>query len=220
MSQQEVARRPLVIGLVQAQAAESPVENLERAVAGIEEAARRGARVVCLQELFRSRYFCQSEDPTRFELAEPVPGPTTETLGKLASRLGVAVIASLFERRTGGLYHNTAVVLGPDGRMVMRYRKMHIPDDPLYYEKYYFTPGDLGFPNAEVAGARVGALVCWDQWFPEARDPLLSDGHRLAVRRRAGGGRGPARRLGDGAARPRHHQRRLRGRGEPGRHGG
>jgi N-carbamoylputrescine amidase len=144
MSQQEVARRPLVIGLVQAQAAESPVENLERAVAGIEEAARRGARVVCLQELFRSRYFCQSEDPTRFELAEPVPGPTTETLGKLA------------------------VVLGPDGRMVMRYRKMHIPDDPLYYEKYYFTPGDLGFPNAEVAGARVGALVCWDQWFPEA----------------------------------------------------
>jgi N-carbamoylputrescine amidase len=168
MSQQEVARRPLVIGLVQAQAAESPVENLERAVAGIEEAARRGARVVCLQELFRSRYFCQSEDPTRFELAEPVPGPTTETLGKLASRLGVAVIASLFERRTGGLYHNTAVVLGPDGRMVMRYRKMHIPDDPLYYEKYYFTPGDLGFPNAEVAGARVGALVCWDQWFPEA----------------------------------------------------
>jgi N-carbamoylputrescine amidase len=168
MAQKEASARSIGIGLVQSRASEHPGENLERAVTGIEEAARRGARVVCLQELFRSRYFCQREDLAHFELAEPVPGPTTETLGKLASRLGVGVIASVFERRTGGLYHNTALVLGPDGRVVTRYRKMHVPDDPLYYEKFYFTPGDLGFPSADVAGARIGTLVCWDQWFPEA----------------------------------------------------
>jgi N-carbamoylputrescine amidase len=168
MTQKAPSARPFGVGLVQARASEHPAENLERAVAGVEEAARRGARVVCLQELFRSRYFCQREDLAHFELAEPVPGPTTEVLGKLASRLGVGVIASVFERRAGGLYHNTAVVLGPDGRVVSRYRKMHVPDDPLYYEKFYFTPGDLGFPSADVAGTQIGTLVCWDQWFPEA----------------------------------------------------
>ncbi len=160
--------RPLSLGLVQSAASRDPAENLDRAVAGIEEAVRRGARLVCLQELFRSRYFCQSEEHEHFELAEPIPGPSSEVLGKLAARLGVAVVASLFERRAGGVYHNTALVLGPDGRIVTRYRKMHIPDDPLYYEKFYFTPGDLGFPSAELGGVRVGTLVCWDQWFPEA----------------------------------------------------
>lgn len=162
------SQRPLAVGLVQSKASEDPDENLARAVAGIEEAARRGARLVCLQELFRSRYFCQSEDLAHFELAEPVPGPSSEVLGKLAARLGVGVVASLFERRTGGLYHNTALVLGPDGRVLTRYRKMHVPDDPLYYEKFYFAPGDLGFSSVDVVGARVGTLVCWDQWFPEA----------------------------------------------------
>ncbi len=168
MAQRQAAARPFGVGLVQSSASEHPGENLERAVAGIEEAARRGAQVVCLQEHFRSRYFCQREDLAHFELAEPVPGPTTETLGKLASGLGVGVIASVFERRTGGLYHNTVLVLGPDGSVVTRYRKMHVPDDPLYYEKFYFTPGDLGFPSADVKGAQIGTLVCWDQWFPEA----------------------------------------------------
>jgi N-carbamoylputrescine amidase len=168
MAQEEASARPFRVGLVQSRSSEHPGENLERAVAGIEEAARRGAGVVCLQELFRSRYFCQREDLANFELAEPVPGPTTEALGKLASGLGVGVISSVFERRTGGLYHNTAVALGPDGRIVSRYRKMHVPDDPLYYEKFYFTPGDLGFPSVDLAGARIGTLVCWDQWFPEA----------------------------------------------------
>jgi N-carbamoylputrescine amidase len=124
--------------------------------------------VVCLQELFRSPYPCQSEDAARFALAEPVPGPSTEALSKLAAARGVSVVASLFERRAEGLYHNTAAVIDADGELRGVYRKMHIPDDPLYYEKYYFTPGDLGFRSFDVRGARVGMLVCWDQWFPEA----------------------------------------------------
>ena len=147
---------------------EDPAENLARAIAGIEEAARRGAKVVCLQELFRSRYFCQTEEVERFDLAEPIPGPTTESLAKLASTSGVAIVASLFERRAGGLYHNTAVALDADGRLAGRYRKMHIPDDPLYHEKFYFTPGDLGFASVALRAAPIGMLVCWDQWFPEA----------------------------------------------------
>jgi len=147
---------------------EDPAENLARAIAGIEEAARRGAKVVCLQELFRSRYFCQAEEVERFDLAEPIPGPTTESLAKLASTSGVAIVASLFERRAGGLYHNTAVALDADGRLAGRYRKMHIPDDPLYHEKFYFTPGDLGFASVALRAAPIGMLVCWDQWFPEA----------------------------------------------------
>jgi N-carbamoylputrescine amidase len=147
---------------------EDPARNLARAIEGIEEAARRGARIVCLQELFRSRYPCQSEDAARFDLAEPIPGPTTDALGKLAGARGVAILASLFERRAEGLYHNTAVAIDADGRLLGRYRKMHIPDDPLYYEKFYFTPGDLGFKSFSLRDARAGVLVCWDQWFPEA----------------------------------------------------
>ncbi|MEN8183439.1 MAG: carbon-nitrogen hydrolase [Myxococcota bacterium] len=168
MSSKDFPKRLLPVGLVQTRASELPAENLDRALVGVEEAARQGARLVCLQELFHSRYFCQREDPENFALAEPVPGPSTEALGKLAAQLGVAVIVSVFERRTEGLYHNTVVVLGADGRSCGRYRKMHIPDDPLYYEKFYFAPGDLGFPSVSTAGARIGTLVCWDQWFPEA----------------------------------------------------
>jgi len=158
----------VAVGLVQMRCGEDTAENLERALAGVEEAARRGARVVCLQELFRSRYFCQSEDERRFELAEPIPGPSTDALCKLAGARGVAVVASLFERRAEGLYHNTAVAIDADGRLLGRYRKMHVPDDPLYHEKYYFTPGDLGFRRFDLRDARIGILVCWDQWFPEA----------------------------------------------------
>jgi N-carbamoylputrescine amidase len=155
------------VGLVQMRCGDDREANLAKAVARVEEAARRGARVVCLQELFRSPYPCQSEDAARFDWAEPIPGPSTEALGKVAAARGVAVVASLFERRGEGLYHNTAVTLDPEGRIAGRYRKMHIPDDPLYYEKFYFTPGDLGFPSLAVGGARVASLVCWDQWFPE-----------------------------------------------------
>jgi len=158
----------LTIGLVQMRCAEDPAENLARAVSGIEEAARRGARVVCLPELFRSRYFCQQEDAGRFALAEPIPGPSSEVLGKLAGRLGVVLVATIFERRAAGVYHNTALTFDADGSEVGRYRKMHIPDDPLYYEKFYFTAGDLGFHAVATRYAKLGALVCWDQWFPEA----------------------------------------------------
>jgi N-carbamoylputrescine amidase len=158
----------LPIGLVQMRCSVNPRENLDRALAGIEAAAASGARLVCLQELFRSLYPCQSEDPAHFEWAESVPGPSTEAIAKLAASRGVAVVASLFERRSAGIYHNTAAVIDSDGSLAGRYRKMHIPDDPLYYEKYYFTPGDLGFRTFQVAGASVGTLVCWDQWFPEA----------------------------------------------------
>jgi N-carbamoylputrescine amidase len=159
---------PVAVGLVQMRCGEEPAQNLARAIDGIEEAARRGARIVCLQELFRSRYPCQSEDAARFDLAEAIPGPTTDALCKLAGARGVAIVASLFERRAEGLYHNTAVAIDADGRLLGRYRKMHIPDDPLYYEKFYFTPGDLGFRSFALRDARAGILVCWDQWFPEA----------------------------------------------------
>jgi len=155
------------VGLVQMRCSEDLGENLAKAAARVEEAAARGAQIVCLQELFRSPYPCQTEDPARFDWAEPIPGPSTEVLGKVAAGCGVAVVASLFERRGEGLYHNTAVTLDREGRIAGRYRKMHIPDDPLYYEKFYFTPGDLGFPTLPQAGARVSTLVCWDQWFPE-----------------------------------------------------
>jgi N-carbamoylputrescine amidase len=155
------------VGLVQMACSPDPRQNLEKAEAKVEEAARAGARVICLPELFRSPYFCQREDPALFDLAEPVPGPTTERLGKAAQRLGVAIIAPVFERRAPGLYHNSAAVLGEDGGIVGLYRKMHIPDDPAYYEKFYFTPGDLGFPAFATRAARVAALICWDQWYPE-----------------------------------------------------
>ncbi len=158
----------IVVGLVQMASASDPDANLRTAVARIAEAAQQGAQIVCLQELFRSQYFCQKEDPSVFDLAEPIPGPSTDALGRAAADNGVAVIGSIFEYRAPGLYHNTAVIIDADGSLRGRYRKMHIPDDPLYYEKYYFAPGDLGFESFTVRGTQVGALVCWDQWFPEA----------------------------------------------------
>jgi N-carbamoylputrescine amidase len=156
------------VGLVQMSCGLDPNENLEKAKWRIREAAAGGAQIICLQELFRSQYFCREESAELFALAESIPGPTTETLGALAKELGVVVIASLFERRAAGLYHNTAAVIGADGKITGLYRKMHIPDDPLYFEKFYFTPGDLGFVNFNTSFARVGVLVCWDQWYPEA----------------------------------------------------
>lgn len=155
------------IGLVQMSCSADPNENLAKAEWRVREAAAQGAQVICLQELFRSQYFCRSEDHALFALAESIPGPSTEALGKLARELRVVLIASLFERRAAGVYHNTAAVLGTDGRITGLYRKMHIPDDPLYYEKFYFTPGDLGFLNFDTEFGRVGVLVCWDQWYPE-----------------------------------------------------
>jgi N-carbamoylputrescine amidase len=145
-----------------------PNENLAKAEWRIREAAGLGAQIICLQELFRSLYFCQAENHEMFALAEPVPGPTTATLSKLAAELGVVLVASLFERRAPGLFHNTAAVLDADGRFLGVYRKMHIPDDPQYYEKFYFTPGDLGVPVFDTRFARIAVLVCWDQWYPEA----------------------------------------------------
>ena len=142
-------------------------ENLERAVARVSEAAGQGAQVVCLPELFRSRYFCQREDAALFDLAESVPGPSTEALGKVAREHGVAVVAPVFERRAPGLYHNSAAVIDADGRLAGLYRKMHIPDDPAFYEKFYFTPGDLGFKAFDTRHGRIGTLICWDQWYPE-----------------------------------------------------
>jgi len=148
--------------------APDPNQNLEKAVWRIREAAARGAQLICLPELFRSEYFCRRQDPEMFALAEPVPGPTTETLGALARELGVAIVSPVFERRAPGIYHNTAVLLAPDGSPAGLYRKMHIPDDPLYYEKFYFTPGDLGFRSFPTPFGRIAVLICWDQWFPEA----------------------------------------------------
>jgi N-carbamoylputrescine amidase len=145
-----------------------PDANLQRAVAGIESAAEKGAQVICLPELFRSLYFCQVEDAALFDLAETIPGPSTERLSELARQLGVVLVVPLFEKRAPGLYHNSAVVIDADGELVGRYRKMHIPDDPNFYEKFYFTPGDLGFPTFDTRFGRIGVLICWDQWFPEA----------------------------------------------------
>ena len=156
------------VGLIQMSCAVDPNENLEKAIWRIREAAADGANIVCLQELFRSQYFCREENAALFALAEPIPGPSTETIGRIARELGIVVVASLFERRSAGLYHNTAAVIGADGEIAGIYRKMHIPDDPLYFEKFYFTPGDLGFINFDTKFTRVGVLVCWDQWYPEA----------------------------------------------------
>jgi N-carbamoylputrescine amidase len=156
------------VGVVQMRCSADPDENLKKAVERVDAAAARGAQIVCLQELFRSPYFCQREDAAVFDLAEPIPGPSTDALGRIAAARRVAVVAGLFEKRAEGVFHNTAVLIGADGAIAGRYRKMHIPDDPLYYEKYYFTPGDMGFCSFETHAGRVGALVCWDQWFPEA----------------------------------------------------
>jgi N-carbamoylputrescine amidase len=156
------------VGLIQMSCGPDPDANLEKGAERVREAARLGAEVVCLPELFRAQYFCQREDIALFDLAEPIPGPSTEMLGKVAREENVVVVASLFERRAPGLYHNTAAVIESDGRVVGIYRKMHIPDDPLYYEKFYFTPGDLGFRAFDTSAGRIGTLVCWDQWYPEA----------------------------------------------------
>jgi len=156
------------VGLVQMRASADPEENMQRAEQRIAEAALGGAQIVCLQELFRSEYFCREERADLFDLAEPVPGPSTDRLGRLARELKVSIVASLFERRAAGLYHNTAAVLNPDGAVAGTYRKMHIPEDPLYFEKFYFTPGDLGYRAFDTPFARIGVLVCWDQWYPEA----------------------------------------------------
>ncbi len=145
----------------------SPEENLERAIERVREAAGRGAQVICLPELFLTQYFCQREDPALFDLAETIPGPTTERMAQVAKELHVSIVVSLFEKRAVGVYHNTAVMIGGDGAIIGKYRKMHIPDDPLYYEKYYFTPGDLGFRAFDTEHGKVGTLVCWDQWYPE-----------------------------------------------------
>jgi N-carbamoylputrescine amidase len=156
------------LGLVQMRCGPDPASNLDRAVEAIHRAARQGAQVICLQELFRSYYFCQRQNPETFDLAEPIPGPSCDRLAQAARSAGAVVVGSLFERRAPGLYHNTAVVFDADGSLLGLYRKMHIPDDPLFFEKYYFTPGDLGFRVFSTRFARIGVLVCWDQWFPEA----------------------------------------------------
>jgi N-carbamoylputrescine amidase len=156
------------VGLIQMATTPDPDDNLARAVELVELAARDGAVVICLPELFRSPYFCQREDPALFDLAESIPGPSTETLGRIARSRQVNVIASLFERRAAGLYHNSVVVLDAQGEIAGVYRKMHIPDDPGYYEKFYFTPGDLGFKTFDTPVGRIGTLICWDQWYPEA----------------------------------------------------
>ena len=160
--------RKYTVGLVQMRMGADPEENFVSAVERIEEAARRGANIVCLPELFRTRYFCQREELALFDLSEEIPGPSTARLAEVARKARIVIVASLFERRAPGLYHNTAVTLNADGAIAGVYRKMHIPDDPLYREKYYFAPGDLGFQAVDTAFGRVGALICWDQWYPEA----------------------------------------------------
>jgi N-carbamoylputrescine amidase len=168
------------VGLVQMSATSDPESNLRHALDLVRQAAARGAGIVCLPELFQTQYFCQREEAALFDLAEPIPGPTTARLSALAQELHIVLIASLFERRAAGVYHNTATIFDADGSLLGLYRKMHIPDDPLYYEKYYFTPGDLGFRAFDTQVGRVGTLVCWDQWYPEgARLTALQGAHVL-----------------------------------------
>jgi N-carbamoylputrescine amidase len=155
------------VGLIQMSCSPDPDENLRRACDKVREAAKRGAQLVCLPELFRAQYFCQREDTALFDLAEPIPGPSSEALSAIARELKIVIVASIFEKRARGLYHNTAAIIENDGTIKGLYRKMHIPDDPLYYEKYYFTPGDLGFKAFDTGVTRMGTLVCWDQWYPE-----------------------------------------------------
>ncbi|BCR04626.1 apolipoprotein acyltransferase [Desulfuromonas versatilis] len=171
----------LTIGLVQQSCTADRQANIDKSIAGIREAAARGAQLVVLQELHCGLYFCQSEDTGQFELAEPIPGPSTEAFGALARELGVVIVTSLFEKRAPGLYHNTSVVLEKDGRIAGKYRKMHIPDDPGYYEKFYFTPGDLGFNPIDTSVGRLGVLVCWDQWYPEAARLMAMAGADLLI---------------------------------------
>ncbi|MEO7931904.1 MAG: carbon-nitrogen hydrolase [Chthoniobacterales bacterium] len=161
-------RGPVQIGLIQMTCSAVPAENVAKAVERIRTAASMGAQIICLQELFTSLYFCQAEKHEYFSLAEAIPGPTTDLLCALAKELKVVIVASLFEKRAEGLYHNTAAIIDADGTFLGKYRKMHIPDDPLFYEKFYFTPGDLGFRSWQTKYAKIGVCVCWDQWYPEA----------------------------------------------------
>ena len=169
----------VILGLAQMACSDRPRANLDKAVAAIQGAARQGAQIICLQELFGARYFCQREDVLQFALSEPVPGPTTERLSQLAAAHQVVLIVPVFEKRAEGIFHNTAVVIDADGALLGQYRKMHIPDDPLYYEKFYFTPGDLGFRTFHTRYARIGVLICWDQWFPEAARLAALNGAQL-----------------------------------------
>jgi N-carbamoylputrescine amidase len=162
------SRTTVHIGLLQTACSPDPADNLKRTLAAAQRAAKQGAQIICTQELFRSQYFCQTEDHKYFQLAEAIPGPTTRLFQEFAKKNRVVVIASLFEKRASGLYHNTAVIIDGDGSLLGRYRKMHIPDDPLFYEKFYFTPGDLGFRAWQTRFGKIGVLICWDQWYPEA----------------------------------------------------
>lgn len=169
------------VGLVQQRGYSAYEPNLAASIEGVRSAAAQGTQLVLLQELHTGLYFCRREDPAMFELAEPIPGPTTDKLGGVAQELGIVIVGSVFERRAAGIYHNTAVVLDTDGSLTGRYRKMHIPDDPGYYEKYYFTSGDLGFTPVETSLARLGVLICWDQWFPEAARLVALAGAELLI---------------------------------------
>ncbi|MDQ6653357.1 MAG: carbon-nitrogen hydrolase [Acidobacteriota bacterium] len=169
------------VGLIQMSCDQKPEANFKKAIARIGEAAKKGAQIICLQELFRSQYFCQTEDIELFKLAETIPGPTSEALGEVARQKKVVIVASVFERRVAGVYHNTAVIIDASGKIAGKYRKMHIPDDPLYYEKFYFTPGDLGFQTHDTKYGKIGALVCWDQWFPEAARLTALSGSQFIV---------------------------------------
>jgi N-carbamoylputrescine amidase len=167
-SREHAASRVVSVGLTQMACVPDPAANRARQMELIEEAAKQGAKIICTQEMFASQYFCQAEDHRFFSLAETIPGPSTDAACKIAKKYGVVIVASLFEKRASGLYHNTAAVIDADGSLMGVYRKMHIPDDPLYYEKFYFTPGDLGFRAWKTRHATIGVLICWDQWFPEA----------------------------------------------------
>ncbi len=173
--------RPITVAVVQHSNTADYIVNLEQSIVGIRRAAAQGAQLVMLQELHTGLYFCQVEDTDYFDLAETIPGPSTDTLGKLAAELGIVIVCSLFEKRATGLYHNTAVVLDTDGSIAGKYRKMHIPDDPGYYEKFYFTPGDLGFTPIKTSLATLGVLVCWDQWYPEAARLMALAGAELLL---------------------------------------
>jgi N-carbamoylputrescine amidase len=169
------------VGLIQMACSRDPAENLAKVEWRIREAAGKGAQIIAVQELFRSEYFCREEDASLFDLAEPVPGPTTESFTQLAGELDVVIVGSVFERRAAGVYHNTAVVIDAGGEFLGRYRKMHIPEDPLYFEKYYFTPGDLGVRCFDTKYARIAPLVCWDQWYPEAARLAALGGAQLVI---------------------------------------
>ncbi|WP_283710568.1 carbon-nitrogen hydrolase [Pseudoalteromonas prydzensis] len=171
----------LTVALVQQSNTDNAEQNMAKSIAGIRDAASQGAQLVVLQELHRSLYFCQTEDVDVFDLAETIPGPSSNVLGELAKELGIVIVASLFEKRATGLYHNTAVVLEKDGTIAGKYRKMHIPDDPGFYEKFYFTPGDLGFEPIQTSVGKLGVLVCWDQWFPEAARLMAMAGAELLI---------------------------------------